>query len=370
MIYLDYAANYPTKKEVLDYLSYIELNFPGNYNSNHPLGEKSKKLYKELNENIYHILGISKRQYEIIYTSSATESNNLAIKGVAKSYSGFGRKILVSELEHSSVNGCLGELKNEGFIIDFIKTHDNGEIDQEDLKAKLTDDVILVCIILVDGETGFMHDYKTIQKIVKSSRNAKLLIDATQAVGKFKLELNDLDLVSFTPHKFGGLIGTGVLLRNKDIILSPIINGGESNTIYRSGTVPLGLIGTIYKSLDLAYENMDKNYRYVLKLNRYFMSKLKNIKELQFNSFSNPYFINISIKNKPSYKTIEYFNKHNICVSQKSACSVFNTPSKIINSIYKDKQRAASSIRITISDMTTYNEIDEFIRVLEGYIKK
>lgn len=370
MIYFDYAANYPTKKEVLDYLSYVELNFYGNYSSNHPLGEKSRKLYKEINENIFDILDISKRQYEIIYTSSATESNNLAIKGVAKSYSAYGKKILVSELEHSSINGCLGELKNEGFEIEFIKTLDNGEIDKDDLKSKLTDDVILVCTILVDSETGFMHDYKTIQKIVKSSRNAKLLLDATQAVGKFKLDLNDLDLVSFTPHKFGGLIGTGVLLRNKEIILSPLINGGESNSIYRSGTVPLGLIGTIYKSLELAYENMDKNYKYVLKLNRYFLSKLKNIKELQINSFSNPYFINISIKNKLSFKTIEYFNKHNICVSQKSACSVFNTPSKIINSIYKDKQRASTSIRITISDLSTFNEIDEFMHVLEGYLKK
>lgn len=368
MIYLDYASNYPTKKEVLDYMCDIELSYIGNYNSSHVLGMKSKEKYNELNKNILDILNLDDN-HEIIYCSSATEANNLAIKGIAKSYSGYGKKILVSELEHSSVNGCLGSLKDQGFIIEEIKTLESGSIDLIDLKNKLNDDVILVITILVEDETGFIEDYKKINEIVKESKNAHLLIDATQGVGKFPIDLNTLDLVSFTPHKFGGIIGSGCLIKKKDTILYPLINGGNSASIYRSGSVPLGIIGSIYKSLELAYKNMDINYKRVSELNTYFINELKKIDKVIINSFSNPYIINISIKDIPAYKSVDYFNQKEICISQKSACSIKNTPSKIIYAIYKDKKRAASSFRISLSELVKKEEIDEFIICLKELIK-
>ena len=223
MIYLDYAANYPAKKEVLDTLVEVELNYYGNYNSSHKLGIKSKEKYNELNNKIKDILSLDDN-YSIIYTSSATEANNLAIKGICSSYSGFGKKILVSELEHSSINGTLGYLKDNGFIVEFIKTLNNGQIDLNDLKEKLTNDVILVCVILVDGETGLMHDYKKISDVIKTSKNAHFLVDATQAIGKFKLDFSYLELVSFAPHKFGGIIGSGCLIKRKNTILTPLFS--------------------------------------------------------------------------------------------------------------------------------------------------
>lgn len=367
MIYLDYASNYPTKKEVLNYFNFIETNYIGNFNSTHPLGIISKGLYNDLNKDIKDILNLDDN-HEIIYTSSATESNNLAIKGIVKSYSGFGKKILVSEEEHSSINGALGSLKDQGYIIEQYKTLDNGEFDFNDLKNKLSDDVILVIGILVEDETGFIHDYKKLNDIVKGSKNAHLLIDATQAIGKFKIDLNELDLVSFTPHKFGGIIGSGCLIKKKDTILYPLINGGSSASIYRSGSVPLGIIGTIYKSLELAYKDLDINYKIVKDLNEYFINELNKIDGVLINSFTNPYIINISIPSIPSYKSIEYFNNKEICISQKAACSIKNTPSKIIFAIYKDKKRAASSLRISISELTLIDEIDEFIKCLKELI--
>lgn len=367
MIYLDYAANYPTKKEVLDYLSFLELNYFGNYNSSHKEGIKTKEKFIEIDNHIKNILGLDDT-FELVYTSSATESNNLAIKGIVGSYSGFGKTILVSEHEHSSVNGTLGYLKELGYNIEFIGTLDTGEIDFEDLKTKLNDNVILVCLILVDGETGFIHDYKKVSEIISHSKNAHFLVDATQVIGKINVDFSCCELVSFTPHKFGGLIGTGVLVKKKKTILKPLISGGESSSIYRSGSVPIGLIGSIEKSLELAYLKMDENYNYVKSINEYLLSKIKDNKNIEINSFSNPYIINISIKNKFAKDSVAYFSNHDICVSQKSACSIKNTPSKIIMSIYKDKKRALSSFRISLSELVKKEEINEFIKVLEDYL--
>lgn len=367
MIYLDYAANYPAKKEVLDALVDVELNYYGNYNSSHKLGIKSKEKYNELNNKIKDILSLDDN-YSIIYTSSATEANNLAIKGICSSYSGFGKKILVSELEHSSINGTLGYLKDNGFIVEFIKTLNNGQIDLNDLKEKLTNDVILVCVILVDGETGLMHDYKKISEVIKTS-NAHFLVDATQAIGKFKLDFSYLELVSFTPHKFGGIIGSGCLIKRKNTILTPLFHGGESDSIYRSGSVPLGIIASIEKALELAYFSLEDNYSKVSKINEYILNELKQIKKIKINSFSNPYIINISIDGILGRKSVDFLNEHDIYVSQKSACSIKNTPSKIIMAIYKDKKRASSSFRISLSELVTIEEAEQLIKVIKELIK-
>lgn len=368
MIYLDYAANYPAKKEVLDTLVEVELNYYGNYNSSHKLGIKSKEKYNELNNKIKDILSLDDN-YSIIYTSSATEANNLAIKGICSSYSGFGKKILVSELEHSSINGTLGYLKDNGFIVEFIKTLNNGQIDLNDLKEKLTNDVILVCVILVDGETGLMHDYKKISDVIKTSKNAHFLVDATQAIGKFKLDFSYLELVSFAPHKFGGIIGSGCLIKRKNTILTPLFHGGESDSIYRSGTVPLGIIASIEKALELAYSSLDENYIKVNNINKYILNELNKINKIKINSFTNPYIINISIDGFLSRQSVDFLNEHDICVSQKSACSIKNTPSKIIMAIYKDKKRASSSFRISLSELVTIEEAEQLIKVIKELIK-
>ncbi len=365
MIYLDYASNYPAKKEVLDALVETELNYRGNYNSSHKEGKKSKEKFIELDKSNKEILKLND-DYDIIYTSSATESNNLAIKGIAKSYSGNGKKILVSEVEHSSVNGCLGSLKNAGYQIEFINTQDNGEIDFDDLKKKLTKDTILVIVILVESETGFIHDYKKISEIIKENNpSCHFLVDATQGVGKLDIDFNSLELISFAPHKFGGIIGTGCLIKKKSTILAPLIEGGESNSIYRSGTPALGLLASLNKALELAYKNMDLNYKKVQELHDYLVNNIKDIKGLMINSFVNPYIINLSFNNIPAYKVVEYLSLKDICISQKSACSIKNTPSKIIFSIYKDKKRASNSFRISLSELVTKEELDELIKALK-----
>lgn len=363
MIYLDYAANYPTKKEVLDELVKVESAFIGNANSVHEEGKKSKEYFSFCNEEIKRLLSLGEEK-EIIYTSSATESNNLAIKGVIEAYSSFGNKVLVSELEHSSINGCLGYLKDKGIQVEFIKTKDNGLIDESDLKNKLTNNVILVVIGLVDGELGTVQDYKKISEIVSSS-SSHLLMDVTQGMMKVKIDFSYIELASFTPHKFGGLTGTGVLIKNKSTILTPLIHGGESSSIYRSGSIPLGLIASTYKAIELEKVHFDENQKIINELSTYLLSRLQEIKNIHINSFENKNIFNLSYKGKKGSYMVEYLSSKGICVSQKSACSIKNTPSKIVMAVHKNKELALSSFRVSISEYTKKEDIDALIDALK-----
>lgn len=366
MIYLDYSANYPTKNEVLEELVNVEKKYIGNFNSLHTMGVEAKELVKGYEKKIASLLGFSLAEFDIIFTSSATEANNLAIKGVAKSYSGFGKKILVSELEHNSVNGALGYLKEEGFDVEFINTLSNGKIDLDDLKAKMSNNVILVSAILLDSELGTLEPYKEIYDIIKDYPHCHLLTDATQAIAKYEINFNYINMLSFTPHKFGGITGSGVLIKRKKTILTPLIHGGESQSIYRAGSVPLGIIASITKSIELTINSREENVHYLEELGSYFINELKKIKKITINSFENLFIFNISVNNYKGAMLVDLLNEKGICVSYKSACSIKNTPSKIVFAVYKDKKRASECIRISISEKTTKEELDYLLEVLRS----
>ncbi len=370
MIYLDYAANYPTKKLVLDELYSVELNYIGNANSTHSLGQKSKQLLNECNDNIYKYLNLDKDKYDIIHTSSATEANNLAIKGIVKSYSAFGNKILVSELEHNSINATLGYLKEQGYEVEFVKTLTNGKIDLADLKNKLTNKTILACLTLLDSELATLEDYLEITSIVSEFKNCHLLMDVTQAISKYDFDLNKIEMLTFTPHKFGGLIGTGILLKRKSTILTPLIHGGESASVYRSGSIPLGLIASSTKAIELMSINKHENVLKIQEIANYFLNKIKDIKEIKVNSFDNLFIFNLSITNHKGFEVVNYLSQNEIYISQKSACSIKNTPSKMVMAVYNDKKRALESFRISISELTTKRDIDELVEKLRSFIWK
>lgn len=363
-IYLDYCANYPVKKEVLDELCYAELKFYGNANSSHNAGILAHQFVEDKNQVLRKCLNIPV-DMEIIHTSSATEANNMAIKGIVDAYNAFGNKILVSEFEHNSINACLSMLKDKGYQIDFIKTNSDGHISLDDLKTKLDSNVILVVATALDSELGTLQDYNEIALEVKKYPHAHYLCDVTQAIAKYDINLANLDLVSFTPHKFGGLTGTGVLLKRKNTILIPLINGGSSLTVYRSGSIPVGLIASTIKACEIMTSNRNDNILKLLHLKDIFLSLVALNKNIQINSFENLFIFNIGIKNHKASEIVELLSNHNIYVSQKSACSIKNTPSKIVMSVYHDKKRALESFRVSISENTTEMEIEKLFKVLE-----
>lgn len=367
MIYLDNAANRPVKKEVLEELMRTETEFLGNSNSSHEAGLLAHEKYLSLEKEVMCVLNLDPNEYDLIFTSGATESNNLAIKGIYESYSGFGNTLLSSEFEHSSTNATMAYLKDKGANVSLISTTNEGKLSIDDLKSKLDDNCILLTMSLVESEVGTIQDYQAVQKALEGSE-CKLLLDATQAVGKIPLNLNGIDTISFGGHKFGGITGTGILLKKKGIVLTPLLHGGKAESPYRSGSTPLGLFSSFVKALTLALSSLEKNYAYVSELSSYLRGALLGISRIRLNSFEgNPYINNFSMKDVPGGEMVKYLSSKGICISQKSACSIPQTPSKVINAIYHDKQRALTSFRISLSENNTKEEIGTLIEAIRSY---
>jgi cysteine desulfurase len=362
MIYLDYSATTPVRPEVLDSFVRSCQDFIGNANSIHRLGIESHHIIDKATEQIANILNV--KPTEIIYTSGSTESNNLIIKGIANKYKNRGNHIITTPLEHSSVYGPLNYLQQQGFEVDFVKLDENGLVDIEHLKTLIKDTTILVSIVAVNSEIGLRQPIEEIGKVLKEYPRCFFHVDMTQSVGKIDIDISNVDLVTFSPHKFYGLKGIGILIKKENIELEPLIHGGKSTTIYRSGTPALPLIVSSAKALRLATENLNENYQHVLRLREYLITELKKEKDVIINSndYCIPHIVNISVpKIKP--ETFVYaLEEYKIFISTQSACSSGESISKAVYAITKDEEIASSSLRISISNFTTKEEIKEFLK--------
>ena len=368
MIYLDYASATPVDKEVLEVYNETSNKYYANPNSIHPLGIKSKEKLDATTKEIAHLLNVEKE--EIIYTSGATESNNLVIKGIANRYKNYGKHILLSSLDHQSLIAPATKLQEQGFEVELIPVDSKGRVDLEELKYLLRDETILVSVTSVDSELGIIQPINEIRALLKEYKHCIFHTDASQAIGKIDLNLENVDLVTIAPHKFYGLNGTGLLIKKKGIELSPIIDGGRSTTVYRSGTPVLPEITALYKALQIALNNQKERTEYVERLNNVIIEKLKSYKNIHINSneYSIKNIINISISGIKSTEFVEKKKKNNICISAKTSCCPVETPSKLVYALTKSKELSTTSLRISLSHLTTKEEIDEFIKIFDkGY---
>ena len=369
MIYLDNSATTMVDDRVLETFNKVCKNYPGNSNSLHSLGIKSKELEEYATEKISNLLGV--KPSEIIYTSGASESNNTVLKGVASKYKNRGNHIITTPLEHSSILETCKYLESKGFIIDYVKIKDNGLIDIEDLERLLTDNTILVSVAYVDSELGIRQDIDTISKIVKKHPKCYFHVDATQAIGKIKVDPTSIDFISMSAHKIFGLKGIGLLIKKDNIVIDNLIHGGKSTTIYRSGTPALPLICGLMKALELVIPNIDKNYEYVSSLSRKIKDNLKKYDNIHINSTENsiPYIINFSVIGVKPETFIHTMEEEDIYLSTKSACSTSDV-SLSVDSIYHNREISMSSIRISLSYKNTEEEIDKFIKAFDKIYNK
>ena len=373
-IYLDYASNTPVDKDVLNTFNEITLKYFANPNSTHILGKVTNEKIQKTTENI--IKELSKKanldeNMEIIYTSGSSESNNLAIKGIAKSYKENGKHIISTFFEHSSVSSPLTYLKEQGYEIDIVNITNEGKVDLEHLKSLIRKDTILVSICYIDSEVGIVQPIEEIAKIVKEYPNCFFHVDCTQAVGKINIDLKNIDLISFAPHKFYGLNGFGALIKNKEIVLEPLINGGASTTIYRSGTPVIGQICALEKALEISFNNLEEREKYVKNINKKLRENLSKYKDVKINTFSdeNPFILNISVN---GVKATEFKNKleeYGVCISIKSACTITITPSRIVMAMTHDRKRALASFRISLSHLVKESEINKFLEIFDKCYK-
>lgn len=370
MIYLDYAANTPVDEQVIDIFTDVTRKFIANPNSTHKLGELALERLKESSRNIAKLLKVSEN--EVIFTSGASESNNTAIKGIANYYKKYGKHIITTYLEHSSVNGAIAYLQNNGFEIDYVEILENGLIDLENLKGLLRDDTILVSICYVDSEVGITQQINKLGELIKNYPHCCFHVDATQAVGKIPVNFENVDLVTFAPHKFYGLNGCGVLIKKEKIILEPLIHGGISTSAFRSGTPALGMIVAAEKALTLSYDNLEHRYHYVKTLNKKLKDQLQKYSNIQINSNDNsvPFILNISMSKVNTEQFKMAMEDYEIYVSTKSACCAPNTASRPVYALTKDRKRALSTLRISLSHLTDESDIDVFLEVFDKCYKK
>ena len=370
MIYLDYSATTPVNEEVLKVFNKVCLEYPGNSNSLHSLGIKSKELEDYATEKIAKLLKV--KPSELIYTSGSSESNNTAIKGVCNKYKNRGNHIITTNLEHSSVIAPLNYLTKEGFTIDYVKIKDNGLVDIDNLKELLTDETILVSISIVDSEIGLRQNIDEIGKLLKEYPKCIFHVDCTQGIGKINIDFTNIDLASISAHKFYGLKGIGLLIKKENIVIEPLIHGGKSTTIYRSGTPPLPLIVSLMKALELIIPNIDKNYEYITKLNNIIKDKLSTYELVHINSTENsiPHILNFSLLKIKPETFIHALEEYNIFISTKSACSKSNTISSSVYALTKNEELSYQTLRISLSYLTTIEEVNKFLEVFDICYKR
>jgi len=370
MIYLDYAANTPVDEKVLDDFVKVTRNFIANPNSSHGLGQLAKKQIDDCVSYISDTFNCSKDG--VIFTSGSSESNNLVIKGIAERNKEYGNHIIISAIEHSSIVAPCNYLTSHGYDVTVLDINEDGKINLEELRNALNDKTILVSICYVDGELGTIEPINEIADIVHEYPNCKFHTDATQAVGKIPVDFSKCDFVTFAPHKFFGLNGFGILLNMNDDKLVPLIHGGKSTTIYRSGTPVTGNVVALNTALKEAISNLDSRYAYIKELNDYLKSELSKLSFVHINTPSDamPSTLNISIVDKNAKEIVKGLADKEIYVSTTTACSQGDTPSKSVLAITKDMNLAKNSIRISMSHFTTKEELDIFLKELVNEYNK
>ena len=365
MIYLDYSATTPVSYDVLESYNKATRDYMGNANSIHALGVKSKVLLNSATKQLCELFDINEE--ELVYTSGATESNNMALKGVALSYKNRGNHIIVSKLEHPSIYAVCNFLELQGFEISYVNNDKDGLIDFEDLKRKIRPTTVLVSICAVNSEIGIRQPLKTIRQIIKKENpNVLFHSDMTQAIGKIAVNMKDVDMASMSCHKIFGPKGIGFLYKNNKVNLVPLIHGSGKFNDLRSGTPPLPLIVALSKACRIALTDLDRREASVKQMNDRIVEELIKIEGITINStkYSIPHVINISLSNVRPETFIHALEEDEIYVSTNTACSSGDLSASVM-ALYNDKARAMSTVRISLSYVTTNEEINKFLRIFK-----
>lgn len=371
IIYFDHAATTSPIPEVVSLYNEVVTKYFANSSSAHRLGVENARLLTKAREDI--LRSFKTPQHEVIFTSGATESNNLALKGYMERYQSRGKHLIISNIEHPSVLNAANHLAKLGYEVTMLPVRKDGKVYLEDLKKIMRVDTILVSIMGVNNETGIVQNVNDIASFLKEFPTVAFHVDAVQAVGKVELNYKDIDMITVSMHKLGGLKGTGLLLKKKNLELSPLNDGGGQENNYRSGTNDLAMAVCDSLVVKQALNNIDKNKEYIHTLvepiYQYFAAHLD---EIEVNSsLENPYIINISLLKKKASVFAEFLSNNNIMVSTHSACSSkLDIGSPTLLAMGRSEVMSKNSIRLSFSTLNTKEEVDRFLTVFDFGLKE
>lgn len=365
-IYFDCASTVKPYPEVLKVFSDISMNDFANASSNHALGFQCSSILLRARTQVAKYLHVLPE--EVIFTSGASEGNNLAIKGIAYHNKGWAKRIITTKAEHPSVLNVFKKLEEEGFDVVYLDYDEEGKLDLEQLKEALKVPTSLVSVMSVNNEVGFIFPVDEIYSIVKKNSRAIVHVDATQSVTKENLNPSSYDLMTFSGHKIGGLKGSGVLVKKKNVVLDEQILGGEQENGMRAGTTPLGLDCSIATALRLSMSTQNQRREQAKKINTYLREELSKIDEIEITSKGNcsPFMLSFALKLHKGSIIAESLSNMGVYVSTKSACSSREEGySYVLKNAGYDEVIASNGIRLSFSGTEDMKDAVDFISALK-----
>lgn len=368
VIYLDNAATTKADQDVIDSFVKVNQSLYFNPNSPHQAGLQAEQVLKQAKEEIDSVLNLN-HLYHIVFTSGATESNNMALKGIAYRKRETANEIITSVLEHPSVLEVMRYLEEkQGFKLKYVDVKSDGKIDTEHLKSLMSDKVGLVTCMYVNNIMGQIQPIQDIVNILKDYPRAHLHVDAVQALGKVSMNLNGVDSLSLSGHKFNGLKGQGLLIIKNIQTIEPVVHGGGQEYGLRSGTVNLPMAVSMVKSIKLTMGRLDEASRKLIKMNQSVRTFLEEFRGVYINSpkDSAPQIINVSFPGVKGEVLVNAFSKHGVMISTTSACSSKRGKlNEVLLAMGVPDARIEASIRISMGVHTTEEDIQRFKEVFE-----
>ncbi|ENM3931242.1 IscS subfamily cysteine desulfurase [Vibrio cholerae] len=375
-IYLDYSATCPVDPRVAEKMvQYMTMDgtFGNPASRSHRYGWQAEEAVDTAREQIAALLNADPR--EIVFTSGATESDNLVIKGVAHFYNKQGKHIITSKTEHKAVLDTMRQLEREGFEVTYLDPESNGLIDLAKLEAAMRDDTILVSIMHVNNEIGVVQDIAAIGELCRS-RKVVFHVDAAQSAGKVAIDVQEMkvDLISLSAHKAYGPKGIGALYvrRKPRIRLEAQMHGGGHERGFRSGTLPTHQIVGMGEAFRIAKEELQQDYDHALKLRNRLLDGIKDMEAVTINGDLDqrvPHNLNVSFAFVEGESLLMALK--DLAVSSGSACtSASLEPSYVLRALGLNDELAHSSIRFSFGRFTTEAEIDYAIELIRVAVDK
>ena len=373
-IYMDYGATTPVDQRVVDaMIPWLREHFGNPASRSHAWGWEAEAVVEKSRESVAALIGADPR--EIVWTSGATESDNLAIKGAAHFYKTRGKHLVTVKTEHKAVLDTMRELERQGFEVTYLDVGEDGLVDLDTLKAALRPDTILVSVMFVNNEIGVVQDIPAIGALCRE-RGIIFHVDAAQATGKLPINLAELpvDLMSLASHKTYGPKGIGALYvrRKPRVRLEAQMHGGGHERGMRSGTLPTHQIVGMGEAFRIAREEMGTEIERIRTLQQRLLKGLSGIEQTYLNGHPEqrvPHYVNMSFNYVEGESLI--MGVKGIAVSSGSACtSASLEPSYVLRALGRSDELAHSSLRMTIGRFTTAEEIDYVVSTLKDRVAK
>lgn len=372
--YFDHAATTGVKEAVLkEMLPYFNIEY-GNASSIYGIGRRAKRAIEEARGKVAKV--INAKPNEIYFTGCGSESDNLAIKGIARAMREKGNHIITSKIEHHAVLNSCKSLEQEGFVVTYLNVDEKGLINLQELKDFITDKTILITIMTANNEIGTVEPIEEIGKIAKE-KNIYLHTDSVQAIGNIKIDVQkmNIDSLSMSAHKFYGPKGVGALYVREGVPFTKIQDGGHQEKDKRAGTENTAGIVGLGKAIELAYKNIDEYNNKLQELRDYYIKKVETeipeailngdrIKRLPGNA-------NISFKNVDGGDLLLKLDENGICASTGSACNTGSAaPSHVLVAIGLQPEYLQGSLRTTFGEDNSKDDVDYLIKYLKQAVKE